>query len=723
MVHKANDPEIYSPAFEDDDDGSWALFSRNFDNLMEGISRIQWSSLGDKIAELIVPAWARHIPESIEKLKFELTMEPGTMADEVWQEANDPSINPEILWDARVRIGDTLCQDELKFRERRKRHVVKAFAKYLDLNEKDVDPEDVPTIAMCGSGGGLRALVAGTSSYFSAQQAGLFDCVTYTAGVSGSCWLQTLFYSSLGKQNHETLLKHIKSRIGTHIAFPPPALKLATSAPTNKFILSGFVEKLKGDPNANFGLVDIYSLLLGLRLMVPHGDLDVHSEDLKMSNQRVYFENGQNPMPIYTAVRHEIPVDEEEKKQAPTSEAVKKKAKERAKKEAWFQWIEMHPFEVGCEEFSAWIPTWSLGRPFNKGRNEVLDTGIALPEIRQSLLLGIWGSAFTATLAHYYKEIRPIVTGISGFAGLDELLEEKNQDLVKIHPIDPATIPNWAYGMREQLPSSCPESVFKNDHLQLMDAGMSNNLPIYPLLRQGRDVDVLIAFDASADIQRENWLSVVDGYAKQRGIKSWPVGTGWPKGSAKPEEDVKALTDAQAASPQQASEKLTQAKEEAGKDKAAKAAQIRSGASTESGLGTCNIWVGSKEERVNDKGPPLSKRVTWDDPDDSSFYLMQPDASITVIYFPLLPNEKVPGVDPDKTEFLSTWNFIYTPEQVDKVVELAKTNFDEGADATKRTIRAVYERKKKLRLEAENKSRLKTLKRKLRDHGDTFAGS
>lgn len=53
-----------------------------------------------------------------------------------------------------------------------------ALAKYLDVPEKDVHPEDVPTIAMVGSGGGLRALVAGTGSMLAAYEDGLFDCVT-----------------------------------------------------------------------------------------------------------------------------------------------------------------------------------------------------------------------------------------------------------------------------------------------------------------------------------------------------------------------------------------------------------------------------------------------------------------------------------------------------------------------------------------------------------------
>ena len=58
---------------------------------------------------------------------------------------------------------------------------------------------------------------------------------------------------------------------------------------------------------------------------------------------------------------------------------------------------------------------------------------------------------------------------------------------------------------------------------------MSNNLPIYPLLRKDRNVDIIVCFDASADIEQENWLSVVESYAKQRGVRGWPVGAGWPR--------------------------------------------------------------------------------------------------------------------------------------------------------------------------------------------------
>ena len=113
---------------------------------------------------------------------------------------------------------------------------------------------------------------------------------------------------------------------------------------------------------------------------------------------------------------------------------------------------------------------------------------------------------------------------------------------------------------------------------------------------------------------------------------------------------------------------------------------------------------------------------------------MQPDAGIALVYFPLLPNPAAPTVnsslpsipspsattsnqaspgpeptnpmaghptsmDPLKHDFMSTWNFVYTPDQVDTVVGLAKTNFIQGKDQVKRVVRGVYERKKRMRIQ------------------------
>jgi phospholipase A2 len=704
------------------------------DGVKHTVGSAEWVDVGS-ITNLIIPDWARYVPATAHKLQRELSLSPGSLADEIWKEAQDPDINPEILLDAKVRVSGDLCDEEQMFRRHRQKRVVKALASYLGIAEEDIHPDDVPVIAMCGSGGGLRALVAGTGSYLAAQEAGLWDCVTYTAGVSGSCWLQTLYHSSIAHRDFNKLVDHLKNRLGVHIAFPPAALNLLTTAPTNKFLLSGFVEKLKGDPGADFGLVDIYGLLLAARLLVPRGELGISDRDFKLSNQRVNLMDGAHPLPIYTAVRHEIPVldDKNNKGQKkPTPEQLMRKSRN----EAWFQWFEFTPYEFFCEELNAGIPTWALGRHFNAGRSEVTSEHLPIPELRVPGLMGVWGSAFCATLSHYYKEIRPLVKGLAGFGGVDSLIQGKNQDLIRVHPIDPAGIPNYVMGMKDQLPDSCPESIFRNDHLRLMDAGMSNNLPIYPLIRPGRDVDVIIAFDASADIKQENWLSVVDGYAKQRGIKGWPVGAGWPKPNSSIEDAENALREPQNITDDQATKKLNKAKSNgSGKSPF----DQKSSANTD--LGYCNVWVGTTEERTSNEEPPPSKRLFdpphSEDHSESDFHLLRPDAGIAVVYFPLLPNPDAPDVppkpqtrpraaahsmrqdasqtkdpeqplaphpnsiDPEVDDFLSTWNFIYTPEQIDSVVGLARANFSRGEEQTRRVVRAVYERKKSDRLNKE----------------------
>ncbi|KAI4139350.1 MAG: hypothetical protein L6R39_006334, partial [Caloplaca ligustica] len=674
------------PLFEaDPDTGAWAALSARVENARAALNAIKWSRIGDDVADFLLPAWAIDLPAYFAKLQRELEMAPGSLADEIWEEAQDPSLNPEIARRAQVRISSHLCSEEKAFKQRRKRYTARALAKYLAIPEEEVDPEDVPTIAMCGSGGGLRAMVAGTSSYLSAQEAGLYDCITYTAGVSGSCWLQALYYSTIGKQNYATLLEHLKRRIGTHIAYPPTALGLLTAAPTNKFLLSGIVEKVKGDPTAAFGLVDVYGILLAARLLVPRGELGVDDRDLKLSNQQSYVDAGTHPLPIYTAVRHEIPVEEEKTKDEKEEGKVSQATKEKAKQEAWFQWFESTPYELFSEELGAGIPSWSVGRPFHDGIGAVRDNGYSVPELRIPFMLGIWGSAFCATLSHYYKEIRPLVKGLVGFGGINDLLEERNEELVKVHPIEPAAIPNYVLGLEDQLPATAPKGIFKSDHLELADAGMSNNLPIYPLLRADRDVEILIAFDASADIKTENWLAVADGYARQRGVKGWPFGAGWPK--AETTKAALPLEVAEAASPQQAAGMIADARESKRDDAVTKNSnppanddENNTPSDADTDLTYCNIWVGttSPEEPSGNRLSSSSSAPSSSSNDDSDSQLMSPNAALALVYFPLLPNPSVPGVDPTTSDFLSTWNFIYTASDIEKVVSLARANFKEG---------------------------------------------
>ena len=707
-------------------DTAWYNFTKRFEDL-SNVTDIEWSTLSDRIVDMILPDWSKSIPRQVRKLQRELSVAPGSLADVIWQEAQDPFLHPEIRYSAKVRVSGELCDEEKEFLARRKKVATAALAKYLDLNEADINPEDVPTIAICGSGGGLRALVAGTGSLLATQEAGLLDCVTYTSGVSGSCWLQSLYHSSLTDGQLDRMIDHLKARIGVHFAYPPVAFASVTSAPTDKLLLSSMVEKLRGDPNASFGLVDIYGILLAARLMVPKGELGVNERDFKLSNQRNSVKYGQNPMPIYTAVRHEIPGQDAVLNGGISTE----EAKEIAKQEAWFQWFEMTPYEFFCEEFNAGIPTWALGRKFNDGRDIPSESGFHLPEVRTPFLLGIFGSAFCATLSHYYREVRPLVKSLTGFSAIDEMIYTRNQDLEKVHPFDPAQIPNFAYNMEGKLRFTTPTKIAQTEYIQLMDAGMSNNLPIYPLLRPGRDVDIILAFDASADVKTDNWLSVADGYARQRGVKGWPVGVGWPKSTDSAEKVEQQLEEAEADSARDAQRRLEEAQrnqrasdaqqsaapthpDNNGKHGSAPTTQMPSEEAQEnmshpetSDLGYCTIWVGTTEERSSEPPPPSKALARSPEEDEASWQqLRDPHAGLAVVYMPLLANpRRVPGVDPARSDYLSTWNFAYTPEQVDSVVALARANFAEGRDQVRGCVRAVYERRKRLREEREEHAR------------------
>ena len=61
--------------------------------------------------------------------------------------------------------------------------------------------------------------------------------------------------------------------------------------------------------------------------------------DLKLSNQRSYLSDGQHPLPIYAAVRHEIPVEEQKNEDGKRQNEITEAMKEKAKQKAWFQWL------------------------------------------------------------------------------------------------------------------------------------------------------------------------------------------------------------------------------------------------------------------------------------------------------------------------------------------------------------------------------------------------
>lgn len=92
---------------------------------------------------------------------------------------------------------NSLNQAEVDFVQARKRNMLEtqAFKKFLRLDENEqVHPDDIPIIGLGGSGGGYRACLGFLACMEEMQNptddssSGLWDLITYVAGVSGSCW-------------------------------------------------------------------------------------------------------------------------------------------------------------------------------------------------------------------------------------------------------------------------------------------------------------------------------------------------------------------------------------------------------------------------------------------------------------------------------------------------------------------------------------------------------
>ncbi|CAG8546060.1 20154_t:CDS:2 [Racocetra fulgida] len=193
----------------------------------------------------------------------------------------------------RSQISNDLCEDEKKFVHDRKFYIREAFAKYVGVEVDEIHPDDIPIIALTGSGGGFSIIDA----------VKVFNALADTSAPQG-------------------------------------AVELA---------FGGLVQKK--DSGIHLSLVDIYGALLGAKLLIGH-DPTIQSLDFKMSSQKKYVEGGKKPLPLYAAIYNNRPwkdyLEPEYAALIPDYEQVLERHK---MKNGYFQWYEFTPFEFGCEEF------------------------------------------------------------------------------------------------------------------------------------------------------------------------------------------------------------------------------------------------------------------------------------------------------------------------------------------------------------------------------------
>jgi phospholipase A2 len=605
--------------------------------------------------------WKEVVKPDLSMIKEAISIEASVKKD-----LHDPSRYPEVEHVAEVRRGIGLSVEEREYLSDRKWHVRDAFARYMGLDPNNVHPDDVPIVGFGGSGGGFRAMLGYLGYGDEMKKSGLWDIITYVAGVSGTCWSLAAYYT-FGEASMSKVIEHCRKRLHPHHPLSPDAIRMVLSSPGGAYATLGPLIQ-KHHSGLHTVAMDLYSVfttgylfLINDPVLNPSRQTPYERELagyrnhwFKWTNAMKYLNGGAEPLPILTAIRHERPWKDWADSQKPFKEPKATSEEHTKVQDAWFQWFEITPYEVGCDELEAWVPTWGFGRPFSEGKSVM-----QLPEQTLALLLGLCTSAPAGPLTSYLATIkRNLPGGILGSAiqkvssGIvNSWGKQGKEEFQQHHPLHACNEHNFLYHLTPTVPEQPkPQGIENSPHLHLIDSGLDNNCPTYVLLHPSREVDIIINMDASSDVQKDSFSQRADQIGSRRGIKFTRRNA-----SFVPNLD---LNDPDRFRGQYA--------------------QVYDG-----------TLLPQRPETVVDSYGHTVKT---------------PPAPVchhecSMIYMPLLPNERaVPEFDPSTAKFSGSYNLVWTEEQVEKLIKVCIQNFKDGEGTIRQLLMEVYEKKRARRI-------------------------
>ncbi|KFW12632.1 Cytosolic phospholipase A2 epsilon, partial [Eurypyga helias] len=233
--------------------------------------------------------------------------------------------------DLDVRLGFSLCVEEQDFLRKRKKYVAAALKKILHL-EEDLKEHEVPVVAITTTGGGTRSLTAMYGSLLGLQKLNLLDCISYIGGLSGTTWTMANLYedANWSQKYLEDAIKEARKQV-------TKSKICCFSLDCLKYYYNDLMERSKEGHNTSF--IDLWGLVIESML---HDKKDEH----RLSDQRQAVDNGQNPLPIYVAIN----------------------LKSNYSAQAFREWLEFTPYEVGLLKYGASICAEHFGSEFFMGR-------------------------------------------------------------------------------------------------------------------------------------------------------------------------------------------------------------------------------------------------------------------------------------------------------------------------------------------------------------------
>jgi len=257
---------------------------------------------------------------------------------------------------------------------------------YVTHREMHQRPEDQSArVAMCLSGGGPRAMLAGSGCITGLEASGVLPSVTYMAGLSGSTWalLPWLLTHHSAAQYKQHLIEQVAQFDPHHV--------LHTIDRIIPFLVNQSIQ------NHRFSAIDIYGAFLAETFL--HG-ITSHESPLYDTVDNLHPDPDTHPFALCTSI---IP----------------------KKNNASYTWMEITPYEVGSHELGYYIPIHTFGSKFNEGQMTK-----QRPSPTVGYLMGICGSAISASV----KEL------ISMYYSYDRWYERALR-------FSPAKLPNFTRGL------------------------------------------------------------------------------------------------------------------------------------------------------------------------------------------------------------------------------------------------------------------------------------
>uniref|UniRef100_A0A672JED5 Phospholipase A2 n=1 Tax=Salarias fasciatus TaxID=181472 RepID=A0A672JED5_SALFA len=434
----------------------------------------------------------------------------------------------EICTKLDLRFSLALCDKEKQFRHTRRERVMLGIKKLLDMEKPRFlpsSPEEVPVIAIAGSGGGFRAMVGFSGVMKALFESGVLDCATYVAGLSGSTWYMSTLYSHPDFPNKGP--KDINSELMQRVSSNP--LRLLLPQHITNYIQALWTKKASGQPVT---FTDIFGMLIGETLIPAR-------MDIKLSDIQEKINQAQSPLPLFTCLHVKPDVSEL----------------------MFADWVEFSPYEIGMAKYGTFMTPDLFGSKFFMGT-----VVKKYEENPLHFLMGVWGSAFSilfnrvlgvkdttggSTMEEELEQIKPQhIVGEDSLDNDDEprkgekdkpqrpcsaswvqrmftslfsdsaLFNTREGRAGKVHnfmlglnlntnmPFSPVTgMTCHAQTPEEEVDAVTDPDEFdriyepldvKSKKIHVVDSGLTYNLPYPLILRPQRSVDLIISFDFSA---------------------------------------------------------------------------------------------------------------------------------------------------------------------------------------------------------------------------------